>query len=95
MDIIDAAGVPVAPINMLADVVNDDHIANAREMFVHLQHPVIGDMIVPGNPVKLMDTKPEITKCAPDLGQDNKEIYEGVLGLSDADLAKLKEEKVI
>ena len=36
--IIDAAGVPVAPINMLADVVNDDHIANAREMFVHLQH---------------------------------------------------------
>ena len=93
--IIDAAGVPVAPINMLADVVNDDHIANAREMFVHLQHPVIGDMIVPGNPVKLMDTKPEITKCAPDLGQDNKEIYEGVLGLSDADLARLKEEKVI
>ena len=82
MAIIDAAGVPVAPINMLADVVNDDHIANAREMFVHLQHPVIGDMIVPGNPVKLMDTKPEITKCAPDLGQDNKEIYEGVLGLS-------------
>ena len=76
-------------------IVNDDHIANAREMFVHLQHPVIGDMIVPGNPVKLMDTKPEITKCAPDLGQDTKEIYEGVLGLSDADLAKLKEEKVI
>ena len=29
VDIIDAAGVPVAPINMLADVVNDDHIANA------------------------------------------------------------------
>ena len=95
VDIIDAAGVPVAPINMLADVVNDDHIANAREMFVHLQHPVIGDMIVPGNPVKLMDTKPEINKCAPDLGQDNKAIYEGMLGLSDADLAKLKEEKVI
>ena len=42
-----------------------------------------------------MDTKPEITKCAPDLGQDNKAIYEGVLGLSDADLARLKEEKVI
>ena len=95
VDIIDAAGVPVAPINMLADVVNDDHIANAREMFVHLQHPVIGDMIVPGNPVKLMDTKPEINKCAPDLGQDNKAIYEGMLGLSDADRAKLKEEKVI
>ena len=93
VDIIDAAGVPVAPINMLADVVNDDHIANAREMFVHLQHPVIGDMIVPGNPVKLMDTEPEINKCAPDLGQDNKAIYEGMLGLSDADLAKLERRK--
>jgi len=95
VSIIDAAGVPVAPINMLADVVNDEHIAGAREMFVHMQHPVIGDMIVPGNPVKLLDTKADISKCAPELGQDNGEIYGELLGLTEEELSKLKEQNVI
>ncbi len=95
VSIIDAAGVPVAPINMLNDVVNDEHIAGAREMFVHLNHPVIGDMIVPGNPVKLMETKCDISKCAPDLGQDNKAVYGELLGLTEADLEGLKERNVI
>ena len=93
--IIDAAGVPVAPINMLGDVVKDEHIAGAREMFVHMHHPVIGDMTVPGNPVKLLDTKPDITRCAPDLGQDNKAVYGEMLGLTEGDLETLKAHNVI
>ena len=93
--IIDAAGVPVAPINMLGDVVKDEHIAGAREMFVHMHHPVIGDMTVPGNPVKLLDTKPDITRCAPNLGQDNKAVYGEMLGLTEGDLETLKAHNVI
>lgn len=92
---IDAAGVPVAPINMLGDVVKDEHIAGAREMFVHMHHPVIGDMTVPGNPVKLLDTKPDITRCAPDLGQDNKAVYGEMLGMTEGDLETLKAHNVI
>ena len=95
VSLIDAAGVPVAPINMLADVVNDEHIAGAREMFIHMHHPVIGDMTVPGNPVKLLDTTPDISKCAPDLGQDNKAVYGEMLGLTEGDLETLKAHNVI
>ena len=95
VSLIDSAGVPVAPINMLADVVNDEHIAGAREMFIHMHHPVIGDMTVPGNPVKLLDTKPDISKCAPDLGQDNKAVYGEMLGLTEGDLETLKAHNVI
>lgn len=95
VSLIDAAGVPVAPINMLADVVNDEHIAGAREMFIHMHHPVIGDMTVPGNPVKLLGTKPDISKCAPDLGQDNKAVYGEMLGLTEGDLETLKAHNVI
>lgn len=95
VSLIDAAGVPVAPINMLADVANDEHIAGAREMFIHMHHPVIGDMTVPGNPVKLLDTKPDISKCAPDLGQDNKAVYGEMLGLTEGDLETLKAHNVI
>ena len=93
--IIDAAGVPVAPINMLGDVVKDEHIAGAREMFVHMHHPVIGDMTVPGNPVKLLDTKPDITRCAPNLGQDNKAVYGEMLGMTEGDIETLKAHNVI
>lgn len=64
-------------------------------MFVPLHHPVIGDMKVNGNPVKLMDTKADISRPAPELGQDNADIYGELLGLDDAKLVELKEKQVI
>lgn len=93
--IIDAAGVPASPINDLPRVTTDEHVAVAREMFVPLHHPVIGDMKVNGNPVKLLDTKADISRPAPALGQHNSEIYGELLGLSEEELAALKEGKVI
>ena len=95
VDMILAAGVPAAPINDLPHVTTDPHIAGAREMFVPLHHPVIGDMKVNGNPIKLMDTKLDISVPAPELGQDNAAVYGDLLGLDEAALKKLREEKVI
>ena len=58
----------------------------------HLPHPVIGeDMLVNGNPVKLMGTPVEITRHAPlTPGVDNEEVYKGVFGLTDAQFEDLK-----
>lgn len=95
VDIIDAAGVPASPINDLPRITTDEHVAGAREMFVPLHHPVIGDMMVNGNPVKLLETKVDISRCAPELGEHNAEIYGKLLGLGEEDLAKLQADKVI
>ena len=95
MELILAAGVPASPINDLKRVTTDPHIAVAREMFVPMHHPVIGDMKVNGNPVKLLDTKADISRPAPDLGQDNAAVYGELLGLTEADLTALKEQQVI
>ena len=84
------AGVPAAPINGLKRVTEDEHIAEAREMFVSLPHPVIGDMKVNGNPVKLMDTKVQISRPAPALGQDTNDVLSALLGLSDSEIEDLK-----
>ena len=89
------AGVPASPINDLKRVTTDPHIAGAREMFVPMHHPIIGDMKVNGNPVKLLDTKADISRPAPDLGQDNAAVYGELLGLTEADLTALKEQQVI
>ena len=95
VDLLNEAGVPAAPINDLQRVTEDDHIANVREMFVPLHHPVIGDMKVNGNPVKLLDTKADISRPAPALGQDNGEVYKSLLGFDESFLEKLKEDKII
>ena len=95
VDMILGAGVPAAPINDLNRVTTDPHIAVAREMIVPIKHPVIGDMKVNGNPIKLLDTKAEISRPAPMLGQDNEEIFENILGLDKEKIHKLAEEGII
>lgn len=39
---------------------DNDHIANARQMFLDCDHPVAGHIKLNGNPVKLMDDMPEL-----------------------------------
>jgi len=95
VELILAAGVPAAPINDLSRVTTDKHIAEAREMFVDLPHPVIGDMRVNGNPVKLLETKAVISHPAPELGQDNEDVYGAMLGYDMARLDVLKDQKII
>ncbi len=95
VDIALGKGIPAGPIYDLKQIVEDDHIANAREMFVKMEHPVIGTMKVNGTPVKLMDTKPQIKVPAPTLGQHNKDIYMGVLGMTQDQMEKYAENGVI
>ena len=92
---INAAGVPASPINDLYQVSHDPHIVEDREMFIPVKHPVIGDMRVNGNPVKLLDMMPEVRTCAPALGQHNEEVYGQLLGMDKAQLEALEEDHVI
>lgn len=96
-DRLNAAGCPSTPINDIPRVTKDPQIAGARNMFVHVQHPVAGDVVLTNNPIKLTNCPADPTqhKPAPTLGQDNEEVYEKFLGLSPEELAKLKEDKVI
>ena len=92
---INAVGVPASPINDLYQVSHDPHIVEDREMFIPVKHPVIGNMRVNGNPVKLLDMMPEVRTCAPALGQHNEEIYGQLLGMDKAQLEALEEDHVI
>lgn len=95
VDLILGRGIPAAPLYNVKQIVEDEHIAKAREMFIDIEHPVIGKMTVNGNPIKLMDMKPRINCPAPTLGQDNHAVYVEGLGLSEEEYTRLTEEKVI
>ena len=74
IDILEKNGIPVAPINELDQIVNDPHIAVAREMIQKIVHPIVGEVDVVGNPIKMSDTPPSIYASSPMLGEHTDEI---------------------
>ena len=87
-------GIPAAPINTIDRVAKDPHIAQAREMFVDLEHPVAGKMKVTGNQLKFTNNKVQIKTPAPILGQHTQEIFAEMLGIDEKEYKKLGEEGV-
>jgi crotonobetainyl-CoA:carnitine CoA-transferase CaiB-like acyl-CoA transferase len=71
----------------------DDEQLKAKGFFMKTQHPVMGEVTYPGDPMKLSETPARVGK-APLLGEDNVTIYNG-LGYSKADLVTLTEQKII
>lgn len=92
-DMILSHGIPAGPILNISQILTDPHVKQ-REMFVEMDHPTLGRITVNGCAIKLMDTRPSVHTPAPALGQDNKEIYEDLLGLSDAQYTQFKEKNV-
>ena len=69
-------GVPVGPINTIADILDDDPHTKAREMVVEVDHPIVGKMKTLGVPVKLSETPGSVDRAAPTLGQHTREILQ-------------------
>ena len=69
ISILKADGIPAAPINNLEQIVNDPHIAVAREMIQKIVHPIAGEVKITGNPIKMSRTNPQIYASSPLLGE--------------------------
>ena len=83
-------GLPTAPIYDVKQV-----IAGAREMFIEIEDPDVGAVKVTNSHIKMTETKPGFKSPAPALGQHNREIYGGMLGFTEEQLNKMKEDGVI
>ena len=66
--VFEEAGVPVGPVNKIGDMLADPQV-HAREMVVEVDHPKAGRMKTLGTPIKFSDTKGEVRRAAPVLGQ--------------------------
>jgi formyl-CoA transferase len=87
VSVLGEAGVPCGPIHDYAQVFADPH-TRAREMEVHVRHPVEGEMSALGIPVKLSETPGAVRRPAPLLGEHTDEVLREA-GFSDAEIAAL------
>jgi len=92
--ILTPAGVPMGAINTLDDVVAHPQV-RARDSIVRSTHPVAGTIETVAPPVRLSDTPGSIRRPAPLLGEHTDEVLRERLAMSDAEIARLRENGVI
>jgi formyl-CoA transferase len=93
--LLNEAGVICGPIYTVADIFEDEHY-QAREMLVKHEDPEFGEYVGPGIVPKFSETPGEVRWSATwEEGSHNRDVYGGLLGLSDDECAELKEQGVL
>jgi len=90
----DGAGVPCAPVHTVDQLLEHPQL-RAREMVLRFAHEKLGELVIPGVVPKLSDTPGAVTRPGPTLGEHTTEVYRELLGLDDAELARLRADGVI
>jgi crotonobetainyl-CoA:carnitine CoA-transferase CaiB-like acyl-CoA transferase len=88
------AGVPAGVVQTNRDLLCDTHL-RARRAFWSISH-LLGDTYpYPGPSTRLTGTPAQCHRPAPNLGEHNRQILEGLLGLSPAEIEELEVQGVI
>ena len=69
--------------------------ATAREIFVNVEHSMLGKVALPGFPIKFSEAKGDISIPVPLLRQYNEAVYAELLSLSGDKIEELRSQGVI
>ncbi len=93
--LLDAAEIPAAPVYPIDGIFEDPQYW-ARETLVNVMDPVLGQVGLPGVVPRLTRTPGRIKHLGPkDLGSANREVYCGMLGVGEEELASLEAEGAV
>jgi formyl-CoA transferase len=93
--ILDEAGVVCGPIYTIADIFEDPQY-RARDMLLKHEDPEFGEYVGPGIVPKFSETPGAVRWSATwEEGSHNHEVYGGLLGIADEEIAKLKRDGVL
>lgn len=82
--------VPCAPVRDLGEVVHDPHM-HERGMLRDVQHPLLGDLVLPASPMRYDGVAIDELRPSRELGADNAAVYQGWLGLGDQEFEELRQ----
>ncbi|HVN29481.1 MAG TPA: CoA transferase [Candidatus Binataceae bacterium] len=89
-----AAGVAAGPVLDSVEIHEDPHLWEWG-FLRKINHHEVGERILPNMPVHMSNVPELHFSMPPDLGEHNRDIFGGLLGLSDAEINLLMEQKVI
>jgi formyl-CoA transferase len=92
--LLDEHGVPISPIYSISDIFEDEHYKH-RENIIEVNHPRLGKVKMPGIVPKFSETPGAVRKIGPDLGEHNQEILGQLLGYSEEEISRLRENKIV
>ena len=84
------SGVPAGVVQTAKDLVERDEQLAARGHLVTVEHPVMGPVVYDGSPSTLSRSPGRIA-CAPTLGQHTEYVLKELIGMTDAEVAALRE----
>jgi crotonobetainyl-CoA:carnitine CoA-transferase CaiB-like acyl-CoA transferase len=93
MTLLQRQGIAAGVVQDARDLAKDPQL-KGRGFFVELDHPELDKTISDASPIRLSDSPPRY-RPAPIQGQDNEYVYGELLGLSQGELAGLKEQGII
>ncbi|MGH7327621.1 MAG: CoA transferase, partial [Polyangiaceae bacterium] len=93
VDALQNVGVPCSLLQTYDQVFNDPHLL-ARNYFVDARHSKVGTVRQLGSPMRFSETKVNIKRAGPLLGEDTAGVL-GELGLGSAEITKLSESGIV
>ena len=93
-DKLQAAGVAAYPVQNCVDLHQDENL-DAFDFWHWLEHKEMGPSVYEGLEHRMSRTPGALRFAAPVMGQDNEEVFSGMLGLSAEEIETLKKENVI
>lgn len=89
-----AEGVEAGPVQDLEALLDDPQLAHRRH-FVPLEHAPLGRLLFERAGFRLAESPGGFERPGPNLGQHNREVLGGILGLTDAEIEALAESQVV
>jgi len=91
---LDRERVPCAPVLKLAEAMEHPHM-RGRKTVRRVRHETLGELDIPGMPVKFSEWPDRIDVKASRVGEDNAAVLREMLAISDDELAALHDEGVL
>jgi succinyl-CoA:(S)-malate CoA-transferase subunit A len=89
-----AKQVPVGKLNSIADIFADPHF-QARGDLLEMEEEGLGKVVIPGVVPTLSETPGRVTNLGPRLGEATYEVMRELLDLTAAEIASLRQQRII
>ena len=93
-EVLQAHGVAAIPVMGAEDRLFNPHFQE-RGLYSDIEHPSLGAEPIYNLMWKLSRTPPSVRRHAPLLGEHNRQIFGGLLGMAEEEIARLEEEQVL